>query len=294
MSEFAEKSIGIIGTGKVATGFASAFRSAGKRVTILRDNKHNIAPALATLETIEWTDSAADLLLGNSIIILAIPDAALSRVDATLPWQPSHIAIHTSGALPSSTLAVAIQAGAKAACLHPPITIVSDQRAIEQFKSLPLIAEGDAGTVAVLERMTASFASHFITLSADEKRYHHLACMFSSNFFSVLHWRADQLWSKIGLAEDLRRELMVRFTQDYAENLAAGSLGTAVSGPLLRGDEQTIASHLQLLDGESEDLRQDFKRMCVRILELLLSSTATDNSHAEQWLLQLEQIIERY
>lgn len=163
----------------------------------------------------------------------------LIRDDAIVPFIQAHlqetqaVLVHCSGSLVTS---LAIGA-------HPLMSFSHDLYTLEQYQVVPFVMDDDAPDFStVLPGLSNSHAR----LSKSNKTKYHALSVMSGNFTCLL-WQKffDTLEREFGLPANIARP----YLQQQMQNLLTHPQ-TALTGPLTRGDTQTIASHLQALEND--------------------------------------------
>ncbi len=90
---------------------------------------------------------------------------------------------------------------------------------------------------------------------ADEDRAaYHAAASIAANFLVALEGQAERLAATAGVP----RELLVPLARAALENWAAHGAEHALTGPVARGDEATIARQRQAIEERAPDLLDTF------------------------------------
>jgi predicted short-subunit dehydrogenase-like oxidoreductase (DUF2520 family) len=231
--------LGIIGSGRAAWAFASAWRSIGWPISgvATRGGETPIGPRR----------SIDDLAAASDILLVAVSDRAIEEVAAAIP-DTGAIIIHPSGALPS------LRGGFS---LHP-------------LKALPPIGEpsGLAGTLLVFEgahrdvaqRIALAAGARFAEISGDAKARYHAAAVFGSNYVAALLDIAEELIGIEGVHDDL-----AALAHSAVDNWAAHTDARRFTGPAARGDADIIERHLAALRDRPE-LAEIYRILAARIV----------------------------
>lgn len=213
----------VVGAGRVGTAVAARL---GERI-----------PTRTTGRELEVGD--ADLVL------LCVPDRAVPEVAAEIalgPWLA-----HTSGA----TTLGALEPHARRFSLHPLQTFVSS-RGPEQLDGAWAAVSGETE-----EALAAGFALAGLLgvrpfeLDDDERPLYHAAAAVASSFLVTIHWAASELFRAAGAPPEALLPLM-RQTMDNDFEL---------TGPLTRGDWETVERHLEVLHERRPDLEPMYRAL---------------------------------
>jgi predicted short-subunit dehydrogenase-like oxidoreductase (DUF2520 family) len=193
-----------------------------------------------------------DLDVGEAdLVVLCVPDSAIAEVAAALPVGP-WIA-HTSGA---TGLAV-LDPHERRFSLHPLQTFTAELGP-EQFDGAwaAITAETDEGLAAARD-LAGVLGLEPFELDDEDRPVYHAAAAFASSFLVTVHEVASELMEAAGAPPEALEPLMRR-TMDN---------GFRHTGPLVRGDWETIERHRQVL--------RERRPQLLPLYEALTEATAT-------------------
>ncbi|GAB4325459.1 MAG: DUF2520 domain-containing protein [Dehalococcoidia bacterium] len=241
--------IGFIGAGRLGSSLAVALTKAGYQVTAIASRDPRAAAALAsnTGGSATVAPSVADVLAMADLVFLTVPDGAIAQLAAMLPWRDGHLAVHCSGALGLDVLQPVTRAGGAAGCLHPVQSFPERVPDPARFEGIFCGVEGAEPLGALLERLAADMGARAVRLEGVNRALYHAAAVFASNDAVALLSAACRTWALAGLAPDLARPALVPLTQSVIANLARLELPAALTGPIARGDVDTVRRHLDAL-----------------------------------------------
>lgn len=173
----------------------------------------------------------------------------ISRIEA--PWNQK-IVIHCSGALFSDELRAVSSLGASVVAMHP-IQSFRHGDSRERLKGIFVTLEGDDKAIEQLTPVVEAMGAHPVPASKDQKRSLHIAAVMVSNYTVALMHAAESLLSESGLHEGMSMlEPLVRQT---IRNIFEKGPSESLTGPVARGDLDTVSTHLKSLSGsEAESL----------------------------------------
>ncbi len=245
--------VGFIGAGAVASTLARALALRGAAVVgvTARESERAATLAASLPNAISERDAAA-VIAGADMIFLAVPDDALTALDAALAWRPTHSVIHLSGARGAAALAHATASGAAVAALHPllsfPSPAADGHAALARLAGCTWALETpDARLAGKLEALVAALGGRTVRLRAADRAPYHLAAVLASNYVVVLLGAAVALWQDFGVEPPIALDALLPLLRSAVENLAAVGPARALTGPLARGDVSTVAAHLAWL-----------------------------------------------
>lgn len=217
------------------------------------------------------------------VLLLAVPDDVLVRRGRELAAEVSGDVwvFHTSGVHDRSVFGDRPRSGS----LHPLQSLPRDLlREPEALVSRARLAhwfhEGDG--VEVARRLCATWGTALHTLEPDGKALYHAAAVMVSNHAVTLMAVADELLRAAGLEPAQVREPFAALLRGTAENLHDVGAPRALTGPVERGDVETLRRHLVALDhaasGEAADL---YRRLARRTVQVAVEKGTLDAARAD-------------
>lgn len=243
--------IGIIGAGKVGTTLGKYLSIHGKNVTGFYSRTHESADEAATFAETETYSSLCKLVEKNDVIFITTPDGVIHQVWGELLHQDisNRIICHFSGSLSSHVFSGREEAGVSGISMHPMYAFSDKFHSYEQFHTAYLTLEGDPEAVAVMKPMWEAIGHHVLTLKAEDKiKYHAAAAMASNEMLGLMQASLDIL-SECGFSEKDSMALLTPLVQGNIASMLEKGCVNALTGPVERGDAQTVRKHLQALEG---------------------------------------------
>jgi predicted short-subunit dehydrogenase-like oxidoreductase (DUF2520 family) len=257
--------VAIVGAGSLATFLAVALRDAGYAITEIivrnsarnsvrnsfRSRRHARSLAAQVGAQVVTANSAA---LDATLLWFCVPDreirGAASALAARLATHKKHknkvrFALHSSGALLSRELDPLRKAGAAVASVHPLMTFVSG--AHPSLHGVPFAIEGDDAVTRVARRIVRDLGGESFSLRATRKAAYHAWATLTSPLLLAFLVTLEDAARAAGLArQDARRKSLPIIRQTLANYSRLGP-DQSFSGPLVRGDAETVAKHLSAL-----------------------------------------------
>jgi predicted short-subunit dehydrogenase-like oxidoreductase (DUF2520 family) len=235
--------ITIIGSGNVATHLAAAFKNAGHAIVQVysRDIQH--ASLLAYHVKAEAIDDLTHITPETDLFVIAVKDDTIETVVSALAKHQKLI-VHTSGATDLQTLLKYTQH----AGVFYPLQTFSKTKEVN-FNAVPLCIEGANDQItSQLNELAYTITQNVYRINSEERKTLHLAAVFANNFPNYLYNMAQQLLEERQLPFDLLRPLILETAAKVQQHLP----GEVQTGPAIRNDEKTMATHLQQLAGKPE------------------------------------------
>jgi len=163
-------------------------------------------------------------------VLLCVPDGQIEAAAAAVPARPGRRVGHTSAATPLAALAPH-----EAFSLHPLMTVTAQGAAFEGATAA--IAGATPGALALAHALATTLGMRPVHVADEDRAAYHAAASIASNFLVTLEGLAERLAQTAGI----EREPLVALVQASVANWAALGAGPALTGPIARGDEATVA-----------------------------------------------------
>jgi 2-dehydropantoate 2-reductase len=131
---------------------------------------------------------------------------------------------------------------------HPLMTFAETLYEPSFYRDIPVFLDHDEAhpdPVAEFRRLFPRLPNPCFPLKVEDKAYYHALCALAGGFTAVL-WR--DFFAAMEARFGAPREALSAYPRRIVENvIAAGD--RALTGPVARGDRETIGAHLEALDG---------------------------------------------
>jgi predicted short-subunit dehydrogenase-like oxidoreductase (DUF2520 family) len=259
--------VGVIGPGRAGTGLALAWLRAGYTVRLHGRRAKPVPPPLSL--SIGPADRTPPWLSEAAVVVLAVPDDAIPPLARALAQaaqvRPTQVVLHLSGSLTADALDALRASGAALGSLHPLQTLVEPERAPEHVRGAWAAVEGSPRAVQAAERLARDIGLRPFALRAADKARYHAGAVFASNYFVVVEAIAVRLLRQAGLGAADAWSALAPLVAGTLRNLEARGPHAALTGPVARGDGETVARHLAVL---AEPDRELYRRLGLVALEL--------------------------
>ena len=248
----------LLGSGNIATHLGRAFKMAGQTIVQVwsRDISHaaELADTLASeaISDLDNVNRSADLY------IIAVKDEAIRQIAAELDIEDKLI-VHTSG-----TTGIDILEGLSSHIgVFYPLQTFSKNKAVD-FRQVPIAIEAKTDEdVAAIRAIADRLSEKVIELSSTQRKALHIAAVFACNFTNHLFTISKQLLEREELDFDLLRPLIA----ETADKIKLNDPENVQTGPAVREDQETINTHLEMLQDQPE-LADIYKKLSQSIVNL--------------------------
>lgn len=242
--------ITLVGAGSLASALAPALAAAGYRIDriLSRNGRASQRRARALARRVGAKAAVLGTPVSAGILWLCVSDDAIRPCARALSragnWK-GRVVLHSSGALSSDELAPLKRRGASVASLHPMMTFVPGVRV--RMSEVPFAVEGDREAVRLARRIARDLKARVFPIAKSDKALYHAFGSFSSPMVIATLAMAERVAAAAGVPTRLRREVMLPIVKKTLSNYLEASAAKAFSGPIVRGDVNTIRRHLRAL-----------------------------------------------
>lgn len=248
--------LGIIGRGQAARALVPRWLAMGHTVAFWRTRADGPIADTPGAATSDPSSALTRDLAARPIdaIILAVSDSAIAEVAAALATRPSASTetwLHLSGVHPAEILRITPALPAHVGGLHPLVALANEADPAGAVAGL----EGDAHALAIADALARDLGMTPILLtSAASRALYHAAAVTVAGQVTALFSQAMTLMQAAGIDPQAARSALQPLLLSAAKNLAKLTPQDALTGPVARGDESTIASHLAAIDALPDDV----------------------------------------
>jgi predicted short-subunit dehydrogenase-like oxidoreductase (DUF2520 family) len=222
--------VAIVGAGRLGTALTAALREAG----------YDVDGPLGRGTSPEKAD----------VVLLCVPDQEIAAAAAALtpsPDAPQRLVGHCSGATGLEPLEPH-----QAFSLHPLMTVTAQGA---RFAGAGAAISGTSErALAMARELAAALGMRPVEIAARDRVAYHAAASIASNFLITVEAAAERVAATAGLD----RALLTPLVRATVENWAAVGPERALTGPVARGDEETVVRQRAALATRTPELLELF------------------------------------
>ncbi len=263
----------LLGAGRAGRALAMAMAHAGYRFNWIGSLRKSNAGKLAKAVGCSGYGVGFEGFSGTAeFLIIAVPDnhiaCVASEAAAAGVIGSGTIVAHLSGALGSDVLSDARAAGASVMAFHPDQTLTPKSDPDKVFKGICIDMEGDEKACLLGERLAHDLGAESVRLIPEQRIMTHLAMTVASNFTVALLRMAEDIMKSAGIEDKTAHAMLIPLFEQTARNIAVSGTGTALTGPVSRGDTGVIQKHLSALESMDEMYTALYREMAKIIVRM--------------------------
>jgi predicted short-subunit dehydrogenase-like oxidoreductase (DUF2520 family) len=243
-----QPSVSIIGLGNWGSSLARALTDAEVPLheVVVRGRRS----ARKTVRALPLTDLDRARLEAD-VLWLCVPDGSIAQVTARLVKRVAdrglegQIVVHSSGALSAGVLQAAAKAGASVGSVHPLMSFPT--RTPVTVKGVSFAVEADPASSRVLNALVRRIGGRPFAIKAASKALYHAVGVLSSPLLVSHLAAAHEAAARAGFRPRQARRLIEPIARATLDNFFRNGPAKSFSGPIARGDVETIRLHLQAL-----------------------------------------------
>ncbi len=283
-------SIAIIGPGKVGTSLGILYAQNGGRVIAVGGRnleKARIAAAQIDPEVISTNIVEAASLA--DYVVISVADDAIKTVCEMIAdkkgFRNGSVVIHCSGALSRNEL---ISAREKSNCrlgsMHPLQTFPNIPSALQTLPGTYCFYEGDNVAITFMKYFSRKIGMKAEKIDGDLKSLYHASAVIACNYVTALLDAAIETASLSGI-EPQKAWLALRpLIEATLLNIDQSGTGSALTGPISRGDIHTVRRHLYDLDNHCPEIGPLYRELGLRTLAIAYKKKGLSNERHEMLL----------
>jgi predicted short-subunit dehydrogenase-like oxidoreductase (DUF2520 family) len=221
-------------------------------------------------------------------VFITVPDASISEIARQIAQSGEHselegkVFLHCSGALASDELNSIHEKGGFTGSLHP-IQTFPDR--IDSWRSMYHICfgfEGCAEAETAAMKVVSMLDGRMLKVHTEGKSLYHAAACVLSNYMVTLSHIAARLLESAGMDGDAGIKAFAPLLRSTVENIEKLGSVKALTGPVSRGDTDTVAAHLRAMDKVLPDEMELYKSLGRATTELALEKGTIDERRAQE------------
>ncbi len=252
--------IGIIGAGRVGAVLGAALARSGHLVTgVTAVSDLSRLRAEALLPGVPIVDPI-DAVSGADLVLVAVPDDVLPGLVTGLSThaRAGQFWVHPSGRHGVEVLDPVVHAGAGALAIHPVMTFTGTSVDLARLVDCPFGVTAGPGLRPVAEALVVEMGGDPVWVPEEFRATYHAALAYGANYLITLVAQSLALLHEAGV-EHPQRLIAPLLSASLDNALRLGD--QALTGPVMRGDADSVAAHLAAIEVISEEAALGYRTL---------------------------------
>ena len=191
------------------------------------------------------------------MLLIAVKDDAITDVAVALSDRTESFAVaaHLSGFVPVTALHILSEKGVAVGGLHPLQTLPNPQQGSEALPGAFAAIGGDRLAIDSLTHFATSLGMRPFEIDDDSRPAYHAAAAAAANFVVTSLGIAGELFESAGIEPRVARPLV----EHAMDNVYEFGADESLTGPIARGDIETVIGHLTAAHQVSDDVGAQFR-----------------------------------
>jgi predicted short-subunit dehydrogenase-like oxidoreductase (DUF2520 family) len=270
--------ISIFGAGRVGRGLAQRLLRLGWRIgAVVTRSKTKARSAVRKIGGGIPFGAPTRQVLAADVVLIATPDDAIARVAADLAdfggeeWR-GKVVLHTSGVLDRTELSSLAYAGASTGSLHPLQTFSG--RDAPDLEGTVFAVDGDRRALRMARGIARSLGGVPVTVEGRHKAAYHAAGALVAGHALALVEAATIVLMSSGFSRRQAVRALLPLMRQMLVNFERLGPRLAWTGPLSRGDYETIARHREALRRMPAEFSETYLALSMLAARVLSPNTA--------------------
>ncbi len=288
------KTVAIIGVGRVGSAVGFLLKRAGYAVTAVA--ARNAATAEKAVAFIGGGEPLADVIKAASkadIVFITTPDRDIREVCDTISTngglKRGSLTVHMSGAHSLDLLNAARTAGSYRAVIHPLQSLASREQGVKNLPGSYFRIEADPEALKTAKEIVKALGGIELVMPnwGEEKgsaALYHAGAVVVSNYFVALVDYGLKFYRALGADKKDALKAVLPLIRGTLDNIETLGIPDALTGPIMRGDTQTVRDHLNAMQKRTPELLDLYKELTRQTVSVARDKGSITREKAEELL----------
>ena len=288
------KTVAIIGAGRVGSSVGFLLKRAGYAVTAVA--ARTAAAAEQAVAFIGGGEPLADVIKAASraeIVFITTPDRDIREVCDTISTndglKSGSLIVHMSGAHSLELLNAARTTGSYRAVIHPLQSLASREQGIKNLPGSYFRIEADPEALKMAKEIVRALGGIELVMpkwSSDKESaaLYHAGAVVVSNYFVALVDYGLKFYQALGADKKDALKAVLPLIRGTLDNIETLGIPDALTGPIMRGDTQTVRDHLDAMQKRTPELMGLYKELARQTVSVARNKGSITREKAEELL----------
>jgi predicted short-subunit dehydrogenase-like oxidoreductase (DUF2520 family) len=280
-------SFAVVGCGKVGTALAKFLTAAGYPAAGFASKRISSARQAADIARSDrFSDTPWEATRNADVVFITTPDGAIQgtcdSIAGNRGFADNAVVLHCSGALPSTILSAAKHCKAQVGSMHPLQSFAAADYDTNPFQGIIVSVEGDIPAIQAAKEIAADLGGITVTLVTEAKSLYHASAVVASNYLVTLLNLAFELLHASGIAEQDAFKVLKPLINGTLSNIEKVGIPKALTGPIARGDVETVERHITEIGLKHTDLLALYKVLGLHTIAVATAKGTLSEAIAQQ------------
>lgn len=282
--------VSVIGAGKVGRTIARALKNARYQIgAVVRRKLADANSAVAFIGAGLPETDPLNAIDTSFVHFITTNDDAISSIvqviDSKGPTSlKGHYFYHTSGSLNSTVLDPLKKKEAEIGSIHPLQVFADPAKALETLPGIYYAIEGTDRAMELAVQLVDRLQGKLLLIPTGRKVLYHAAGVFAANYLTVLVELAMSVMEEIGESPEDAYQALLPLIVGALENIEEFGTDGALTGPISRGDTETVKKHVDALRQMKPGILRAYSVLGQEAAEMSLRSKKISTERAKQIL----------
>lgn len=288
------KTVAIIGAGRVGSSVGYLLAKAGYRVVaIAARTAASSEKAGAFIGSGTPMTDAVGAAAKAELVFITTPDSVIrevcEKIAAAGALKPGAVVMHMSGAHSLELLDTASAAGAGRAVIHPLQSLASREQGVKNLPGSYFRIEADPEAIETAKAVVKALGGIELIMpkwstGKDSTALYHAGAVAVSNYFVALVDYGLKFYQSLGADKKEALQAVLPLIHGTLRNIEALGTPDALTGPIMRGDVQTVQDHLEAMQKRTPELIGLYKALARQTVAVAREKGSIDQQKAEELL----------
>lgn len=286
------KTVAIIGAGRVGSSMGFLLKRAGYTVTAVAAHTAESAQKASTfIGSGEPTTDVVHAASKAQVVFITTPDRIIKETCNMIAnaLKSGALVLHMSGAHSLDLLDAARIAGAHRAVLHPLQSVASREQGIATLPGSYFRIETDPEAQVLAREIVTALGGIELVMpkwspDKDSAALYHAGAVAVSNYFVALVDYGLRFYQALGAERNEALKAVLPLIRGTLHNIETLGIPDALTGPIMRGDEQTVRDHLHAMQKRTPELVSLYRELARRTVFVARDQGSLNQETAERLL----------
>ena len=221
--------------------------------------------AAEIIGTSSFSDKPWEITARADIVFITTPDTAIAgtcrEIIAHGGLKENAVVLHCSGSLPSTILISGERSDIHTGSFHPLQSFASIKTDRNPFRDIIAAVEGDETAIGIAREIAKDLGAVCLEIKTEAKALYHASAVVASNYLVSLMDLSFRLMAAAGITGSDAVRVLYPLVKGTLANIEKIGIPGALTGPISRGDVETVADHLNRMATTVPELVSFYKSL---------------------------------